>query len=361
MKKVILFTSHRYGSKRKAGFHWLADAFLNKGFEVFFVTCLSSIDKIRGDDRFNIPNPVSFNEVIKINSSLSEIVFFELLRPVAVNKYFDKISGLMFNRYGRVFPGFMVDLIRNADVIVFESIYQLMYSRSARKINPGAKFIYRVSDDLNVFNYHEIARLYEKSIGDEFDIISSPSPRIHEKFSHLRNSCLEPHGVPTEIYDREMESPYFPNSINAIFAGTSLLDSWFVSAAAENFENINFHYIGPFNPSDFSSGSNIIFHGEKAYSDVVPFIKHANFGMNPLVKGGFGNSNKVQQYAYSGIPVVQSSLNISTYEICSYYHLCDLESVKLAIRWAISNPDIPSVKEEIPSWDSIVNRWICGK
>src|SRR5262245_40502738 len=38
MKRVVLVTGHYLESKRKAGFHWLADAYWRAGWEVIFLT-----------------------------------------------------------------------------------------------------------------------------------------------------------------------------------------------------------------------------------------------------------------------------------------------------------------------------------
>ncbi len=59
MKRVVLITGHYWNSKRKAGFHWLADAFLRQGWEVVFFTAppapLSLLSVIRRDYRLDYP------------------------------------------------------------------------------------------------------------------------------------------------------------------------------------------------------------------------------------------------------------------------------------------------------------------
>lgn len=359
-KKVILFTTHRYASSRRAGFHWLADSFCDQGFDVFFVTCLSGIDAIRRDPRFTSPCNAILNKPVLVNSGVTEFVFFDFFRPFAISEKVDFFTGRFFRNYGKNVPGFLVEIIKDADVFVFESTYFLMYSRAIRLLNPVAKFIYRVSDDMDVFNYHFVARDYEKRVFDHFDLISSPSLAIHKKFRHLNNSVWEPHGVPTEMYDLEFSSPFVNDSLNFVFAGTSLLDSWFVDVSAALFPDVMFHYIGPFDRKKFVVRSNVVFYGELDYGDVVPYIKNATAGLNPLVKGGFGNSNKVQQYAYVGIPVVQSSINPSNYKRSFFYKINDSSSVHSAILAAINAGDADEYASEyhVNSWRDIVKSWV---
>jgi 2-beta-glucuronyltransferase len=50
--RIVLLSSHYLLSKRKAGFHWLAQAFHRGGCEVTFVTMLMSpFSRLSGDYR----------------------------------------------------------------------------------------------------------------------------------------------------------------------------------------------------------------------------------------------------------------------------------------------------------------------
>ena len=52
-RRVILVSGHYLGSKRRAGFHHLAQAYGSLGWDVTFVTAaISLLSRLRGDYRF---------------------------------------------------------------------------------------------------------------------------------------------------------------------------------------------------------------------------------------------------------------------------------------------------------------------
>ena len=78
MKKIVLITGHYYSSKRKAGFHFLAEAFAKDGYDVTFITTgLSLLSILKKDYRFmekgfikNLINPKIVNFGIPIEEGL---------------------------------------------------------------------------------------------------------------------------------------------------------------------------------------------------------------------------------------------------------------------------------------------------
>ena len=68
MKRAVLVTGHYWESRRKAGFHWIADALLRDGWEVLFK---------KGDEHFHIQlfgiSYSQFNPVIAQLLNLSHV------------------------------------------------------------------------------------------------------------------------------------------------------------------------------------------------------------------------------------------------------------------------------------------------
>ena len=77
MKKILFISYHYYKSKRKANFHWLAEAFANKGsWEVTFVTapiCLLSL--LAGDHRFDYPVIQEKNQIVRVTDKIQSFVY----------------------------------------------------------------------------------------------------------------------------------------------------------------------------------------------------------------------------------------------------------------------------------------------
>ena len=74
MNKVVLLSWHYYNSKRQAGFHFLANAFRDKGFQVVFISsAISLLNFLRKDNKIyekdfkkNTMKPMTFNGVKSI-------------------------------------------------------------------------------------------------------------------------------------------------------------------------------------------------------------------------------------------------------------------------------------------------------
>ena len=77
MRTVILVSGHYLESKRRAGFHWLADAFWRAGGEVLFFTAgLSHLSRLRGDQRFQFPVRAEAKRIKWVRERLASFVWF---------------------------------------------------------------------------------------------------------------------------------------------------------------------------------------------------------------------------------------------------------------------------------------------
>src|SRR2546430_1855357 len=75
MKRVMLITSHYLESQRKAGFHFLADAFWRAGWDVTFTTVsLSWLSWLRKDQRFQYPVRQEAKRLRQIKERLASYV-----------------------------------------------------------------------------------------------------------------------------------------------------------------------------------------------------------------------------------------------------------------------------------------------
>ena len=150
MNKIVFLSWHYYNSKRRAGFHHLANSLSNRKFNVVFIASVVSIftllrrEKIIYEKHFlnNIFQKLKFNNV-------TSIVNFSLLRPPVSRSspIFEFISSFFFKLNRK-----SIREISNANTIIFESTMAILFFDKVKSLNSKAKIIYRVSDDMEVFS-----------------------------------------------------------------------------------------------------------------------------------------------------------------------------------------------------------------
>src|SRR5947209_9886130 len=101
MKKVVLVTAHYVDAKRKAGFHWMADAFWRSGWDVlFFTESISWLSWLRGDQRFQYPIFRDANRLRRIRERLASYIWFTPFHPGNLRlRLFNRWSRPVFRQY----------------------------------------------------------------------------------------------------------------------------------------------------------------------------------------------------------------------------------------------------------------------
>ena len=222
----------------------------------------------------------------------------------------DKLTYSFFAGLGRRCPRGLEDMVRQATLLVFESCVGLPAFPAFRRLNPEARCVYRVSDDLAGFGVHQVVRDAERAAAAEFDLISVPYEAMLDKveFREAKNLVWFPHGIPTRLLDRDYDCPYAASPCKrAVFTGVNLFDEDFPFVAAPLVPEVEFHIIGPQPPE--RQQERVTFYGEMLYEAMLPYVKHADIALQCLTRGGFGTSNKSMIYTYCGLPIVASSGN----------------------------------------------------
>lgn len=354
--QVLLITSHVWGSKRKAGFHWIADACHRRGYDVFFFTGLSLIDVVKRDYRVPFIARYGVNRLYSIGDRLSAFINFTIFRPVGFrgNKFLNWMSSLFFYLYRHMpLSKAIRHVVLSSDLIVFESVNEILLFDKMKKINPGARYVYRMSDDMSIRNVHPLVLSYERGIASEFDLVSVPTKSMYDKFIGLSNCRLQLHGLPLHLYEVKSINPYPSGSLNAVYAGNNSFDKDFLRVAAEHFPSVNFYIFG--NVDFVSSLPNVKVFGEVAYEKIVPYIKNADIGLSPMLNSSFSDSNKIIQYVYSGLPVIISDLNRCDRDSFFYYSIGDVKSIISAMSSAISSGRRKGGGSGVRSWDDLVD------
>ena len=354
MKKVVFLSWHYYNSKRQAGFHFLAKALKRQGFQIVFISSVISLltylrrDKNLYEKDFNknVFMPMTFDGV-------RSIINFSIFQPVSRNSKFLDLLSRAFFRLNNA----SIKEIRTAEYVIFESLQSILFFDKIKSINPKAKIIYRMSDDLEVANAPKITIQYERSILDQFDLVSVPTKTMYDKFIKIspNNVKLQFHGIDKRAYDASKVSPY-TEKINHVFIGNAYLDQEFIDIASSLYKDHFFHIIGAFEPS--IQKNNVIYYGHMRFEDTIPYVKFATVGLHNMsnesgVAITLSDSLKVLQYSYCKLPIIAPSIIPAHHrKNFFYYDYNDEGSIKKCIEQALSF-DKSKFTADVESWDEL--------
>jgi 2-beta-glucuronyltransferase len=353
-RRVILVSGHYLGSKRRAGFHHLAEAFWNLGWDVTFVTAaISTVSRLRGDHRFAYPVREEANRLVPVRERLASYVLMTRSHPGNLRiGLANRLSSALFARYADAPLGSLEEQLRAADLVVFESTAALLLVQRVRELAPHARLVYRASDDLRALGVHPLILEAEASAIPLFDLVSAPTPNIADALAPYGPVELHPPAIDKAALDRETESPYGDGPA-AVFAGVSpLFDYGSLAAAAELGPHVAFHVIGP--PPRLLP-ANVSFHPELAYDDLVPYLQHATFGLLFFPPGyaGLGQGNKVAQYSYCRLPIVAPAHLAAERPNLCLFEPGNRESLRRALERAERMPHSPEFAAGVRSAEEL--------
>ncbi|MDJ0950187.1 MAG: glucuronosyltransferase [Alphaproteobacteria bacterium] len=313
MSTVVFVSAHYLKSKRNAGFHWLADAFELRGWNVVFLCVgFSRLSRLGGVQRLEEVPEQELNQLHIVRGHVTSFVWYPWWHPMNLhNRALNRLMRPVYRRFGRnninkLSP--LIPYITGADLFVFEGGPGLLLFDYFKEKNGSARYTYRVSDDVRVVPFHPIIGDQEDRIATDFDLISVPSARMLGKFARCRNVVHLPHGLNTRPFDVSRDSPYRDRGkVNAVSIGSTLFDADFFDIAAELFPEIDFHVIGY--SRELPDRRNLFRYGEMPFKEMVPYVKFADIGVAAYTyrEGAeylADSSNKIAQYTYCRLPLV---------------------------------------------------------
>lgn len=319
---MVLVSPAYLGSKRRIGFHHLARAYRDHGWDVVFVTApISFLQRLRGDYRFDYPVVEEANRLVPVGERLTSFVLMtrwqpgNLRLPVA-----NRLSSQLFRRYAHVSLGPLAGLLAETDLIVFEGTAALLLVPRFRELSPRARVVYRASDDLRRLKVHPLLLQAEAEAVAQVDLVSVPTSDVAEALLTYGPVTVHPPAIDKRAFDRPTASPYETGPA-AVFAGvTRLFDYSTLEWAAGLAPHVAFHIVGL---PPRAMPRNVTFHLEMPFDEVVPYLRHATYALLFFPPGypSLGQGNKVAQYSYCRLPIVAPSFfeterpNMCLYEV----------------------------------------------
>lgn len=357
-RRAVLLSGHYYASKRKANFHFLADSYARQGWDVTFVTTqISPISRWRRDLRFSYPVLAEANRLVGKAENLASYVWYTPFHVFHLrSNLLDRLTGPLARLYARLPMPQLEPVLAAADLILVESSGALLLVDRLRRLNPRARLVYRVSDDIRNLGQHAAILAAERDAAPVFDLISAPSRYTVDRFQRLPNIRLHPHGIEIEAFARETESPYGPGT-HLVSVGTSFFDPGLIPAAAELYPDWTFHVIG--RVENQTSHPNIRWYGEMAFDATVPFIQHADIGLAPyLYRPGAetlaDSSLKLNQYTWCRLPSVAPPFALRADRPHIFgYEPGNRASIGRALAQARAHPRASISRAGIRSWDEL--------
>lgn len=361
MQRVVLVSGHYLGSKRKAGFHWLADAYHRNGADVFFMTTgLSWLSYLRRDYRLSYPVRREANRCVQVGDRLTSYAWFTPWHPANLRAdLLNRLTHSTFARYGDLPLGPAEEAIRRADLVIVESTPGLLLTERIRAINGRARLVYRVSDDLHRLRCHPVVIEAEPRLAGLFDRVSVPCEYIRRRLSNFSQVRLHHHALDKRAFDSPLPNPYAAQpadvECNCVFVGNAQFDCEFLERAARMFPAWRFHIIGPI--AGVPRPSNVTAYGELPFAETVPYVAHADIGLQTLRhtpgSESFTDSLKVIQYTYCRLPIVAPEFLRCGRTNMHFYRPGDDASIRAALEDARATDRGRIDRSGILSWDEL--------
>lgn len=341
--RAVVITYHYWRSRRRASFHYIGAELVRNGFAIDFVTSnVSWMKRWRGNPMFGQPGFLA--NLATGATRVDDMVTSHIWQaPYSLNTIGIPLLDACLTPLYRLYPYLLRDRLRQvvagAQMLVFESTAGVILFDEARRINPAARVLYRVSDDLKLLAMHPAVLAAERRLLAAADLVSVPCRYLEEKMRGREPRArvrLHPHGVDKAAFAAPVANPY-PGPGNAVLVGTGYIDYDFIARAARLFPDLNFHLIGPL--PQLLTRPNVHWHGELPFAATVPYLKHADLGLQARAGApeiaSLSDSLKVQQYTLCRLPIIAPAAIPSERAHWFTYGAND-ESVTAAMRAALA-------------------------
>lgn len=355
----LLLTAHDYRTPRKANMHFIADELIKRGAMRFFSLRYSALSKWKNDARSFLDRQANR---VETRDGVDCYLWKTIVHPFNTRRRsLRPFEDLLFRWSMAHPPATLVQWMRDADIIFFESGSAILYVELAERINPGAKRIYIASDSLDVIQVADFVKRRFARVAARMDALCLPSPRLmNDMPPAATNLRFVPHGLDRGMADRADPTPYSA-SHNAVSVGSMLFDRAFFEAVGPAFPEMDFHVIGSGLADRSGFARNVHVHDEMAHDETLRYIKHADVGIAPYVADSVpaylvDTSMKLMQYAFFGVPAVCPVSVAGDLAWRHGYEPGSRDSMVQAMHRALAAP--PFEPPRYLDWDEVTDRLI---
>ena len=359
MSKTFLFTQQSVGlGARKTSMVFLAEALASRGWQTSVVTVqLSQLTRLKRNNRLNTIPHKALNKWYDAGT-MRGFVWVPLTHPIRFSTtLFNSFTRFLVRLYARQLPSSILAPLKDADLIVIESCVAVALFRQLRRAAPKAKFVYSMSDRLDVVGMHPALQKMLVEDGPNYDLVRVPAELLLDDLPGA-NSVYIAHGLQKDAFDRVSDTPYSAR-LNAVLAGDMMLDQAALSQLAAAFPHVQFHYFGRVQLSPEYQHSNLKAYGEVPFETLADYIKFADVGL-ALYERRVGleyiaqSSLKAIQYRYCGLPIVTPDFAVSSEGNMFGYPVEDSTRMIKAMEAALACGRQPQAENSINDWNAVV-------
>lgn len=359
---VCIFTNHFASSRRWANIHWIAREMAGRGYRVtFLVTGLSAFTTLKKDVRSEYVTEANRNRLEEVSPHLFQYAMWSPFHPFNLKRSLaNRLVSFLWRCYPRmVLTPAVTAMLREADLIIFESGLATMLIEPVAKMKLPARLIYRVSDDLPSLGCHPVVEETEKSY-PSIDLISVLSSGYASRYPAARRLLVHRPTIAVDLFRQAQPSPFRADGKRRFLSiGSSFFDENLVLAIAEMFPADEVIVIGNIRLSRVPG--NVRLMGEMAFAKLLPYLQHADVALAPydaerITPGLAESSHKMTQFRFYGKPIITSEvLCAGSVSGIFGYAKNDLDSIRVAADSALAAiGHVPKV-EPPETWASVVD------
>lgn len=359
---VCIFTNHFASSRRWANIHWIAREMAGRGYRVtFLVTGLSGFTKLKKDIRSTYVTNANRNRLEEVSPNLFQYAMWSAFHPFNVKRsWANRLVGFLWRFYPRmVLTPEVKALLKEADLIVFESGLATMLIEPVAKMRLPARLIYRVSDDLPSLGCHPVVEESEVNYPD-VDLISVLSSGYASRYPKARKLLVHRPTIATDLFRQALPSPFPADGKRRFLSiGSSFFDENLVLTVADLFPSDEVIVIGNIRLSRVPE--NVRLMGEMAFEKLLPYLQHTDVALAPydaerITPGLAESSHKMTQFRFYGKPIITSEV-LCTEKVPGVFAYAknDQASIRSAVESALGAiGQVPRV-EPTETWASVVD------
>ncbi|PUA18734.1 glycosyltransferase family 1 protein [Glaciimonas sp. PCH181] len=357
--RSLVITAHDYRSRRKVNMHFIAAELKKYGETSFFSCQYSFLSQLKSDPRSALNHLAN---KVEVHDGVRCFLWKTFIHPINLRKnILFPVEKFLFSRYVAFPSPVLVEWIKQADIVFFESGIAPIFFDLVQRLNPLAKTVYIASDDLDTINVASYVKSVFARVAFKMDALCLTSRLMAEGMPGVENCYVIPHGFDFSVEEHADPSPY-DAGLHAVSVGSMLFDPLFFVMASRLFPEVTFHIIGCGRGAHPGYEKNVIVHEEMRHQTTLPYIKHAAIGIAPyrseeVPRYLSDTSMKLMQYDFFKLPAVCPASVVGDYTSRFGYIPGNADSIAHAMRAALSAPRLAPKRTPL-RWSEVVERML---